>query len=169
MSVAFIDEHWEVHGVEPICDQLQIAPSTYYEHKARERDPQRLPERTRGDHGLEVEIRRVWEENFGVYGARKVWRQLLREGVEVARCTVERLMKELGLQGVRRGARCWTTVVDNDLGRPADKVNRQFVACRPNQLWVADITFVATWAGFVYVAFVTDVFARRIVGWRSLA
>jgi transposase InsO family protein len=145
---------------------LPIAPSTYYEQKAREDDPDRLPERTRRDSSLEVDIKRVWEENFEVYGARKVWRQLNRECIEVARCTVERLMKRLGIQGVTRGAKCWTTVSDDALARPADLVNRQFTANRPNQLWVADITFVATWVGFVYVAFIIDVFARRIVGWR---
>jgi len=145
---------------------LPIAPSTYYEFKAREDDPGRLPERTRRDSSLEVDIKRVWEENFEVYGARKVWRQLNRECIEVARCTVERLMKRLGIQGVTRGAKCWTTVSDDALARPADLVNRQFTANRPNQLWVADITFVATWVGFVYVAFIIDVFARRIVGWR---
>ena len=145
---------------------MPIAPSTYYEQKAREDDPDRLPERTRRDSSLEVDIKRVWEENFEVYGARKVWRQLNRECIEVARCTVERLMKRLGIQGVTRGAKCWTTVSDDALARPADLVNRQFTANRPNQLWVADITFVATWVGFVYVAFIIDVFARRIVGWR---
>jgi transposase InsO family protein len=145
---------------------LPIAPSTYYEQKAREDDPDRLPERTRRDSSLEVDIKRVWEENFEVYGARKVWRQLNREFIEVARCTVERLMKRLGIQGVTRGAKCWTTISDDALVRPSDLVNREFTATRPNQLWVADITFVATWAGFVYVAFIIDVFARRIVGWR---
>ena len=166
MSVAFVDEHRDAYGVEPICDQLQIAPSTYYEHKTREKDPDRLPDRVRRDEGLKVEIRRVWEEHLCVYGARKVWRQLLREDFSVARCTVERLMKTLGIQGIRRGAKCWTTIANDDLDRPQDKVNRQFVATRPNQLWVADITYVATWIGFVYVAFITDVFARCIVGWR---
>jgi len=166
VSVAFIDEHREVHGVEPICTELQIAPSTYYEQKAREQDPERLPARAKRDKALETEILRVWHENFGVYGVRKVWRQLLREGIMVARCTVARLMKKLGLQGVRRGARTWTTITDDQLERPADKVNRQFIATRPNQLWVADITYVATWSGFVYVAFIVDVFARAIVGWR---
>ncbi len=166
MSVAFVDEHRDAYGVEPICDQLQIAPSTYYEHKTREKNPERLPDRVRRDEMLTVEIKRIWEENMRVYGARKVWRQLTREDVVVARCTVERLMKALGIQGVRRGAKCFTTVTDKSLERPQDKVNRQFVATEPNQLWVADITYVATWIGFVYVAFVTDVFARRIVGWR---
>jgi transposase InsO family protein len=122
--------------------------------------------RSKRDQALRVDIRRVWEDNFRVYGARKVWRQLHREGIHAARCTVERLMKEAGLQGVRRGRQCRTTIAEDALLRPVDRVNRQFVATRPNQLWVADITFVATWAGFVYVAFVTDVFARRIVGWR---
>ena len=164
--ISFIDEHRVEHGVEPICRQLPIAPSTYYEQKAREDDPERLPDRTRRDSALEIVIQRVWEENFEVYGARKVWRQLNRECIEVARCTVERLMKRLGIQGVTRGAKCWTTVSDDTLARPVDLVNREFTATRPNQLWVADITFVATWLGFVYVAFIIDVFARRIVGWR---
>ena len=163
--VAFIDQYREDLGVEPICKQLPIAPSTYYEHKAREADPGRLPAREQ-DQALCVEIRRVWEENFQVYGARKVWRQLQREGHAVARCTVERLMRQLEIQGVRRGAKRWTTVCDETLPQPADRVNRQFAASKPNRLWVADISFVATWSGFVYVAFVVDVFARRIVGWR---
>lgn len=163
---AFVDAYRDEYGVEPICQQLPIAPSTYYEHKARQANPEREPERVKRDRGLEAEIRRVWEENFRVYGARKVWRQLKREGIEVARCTVERLMNTLGIQGVRRGATCWTTIPDAALSRPADLVKRQFTAARPNQLWVADITFVATWSGFVYVAFVIDVFARFIVGWR---
>ena len=164
--ISFIDEHRTEYGVEPICQQLPIAPSTYYEQKAREDDPERLPDRTRRDRALEIVIQRVWEENFEVYGARKVWRQLNRECIEVARCTVERLMKRLGIQGVTRGAKCWTTVSDDTLARPVDLVNREFTATRPNQLWVADITFVATWTGFVYVAFIIDVFARCIVGWR---
>jgi transposase InsO family protein len=164
--VSFIDAHRAKHGVEPICAQLPIAPSTYYESKAREADPARLPARARRDIELSGEIRRVYDENFLVYGARKIWRQLNREQIPVARCTVERLMRSLGLQGVMRGRSCQTTISDDAADRPADLVNRQFVATRPNQLWVADITFVATWTGFVYVAFVIDVFARRIVGWR---
>jgi transposase InsO family protein len=164
--VPFIDEHRAEHGVESICAQLPIAPSTYYEYKAREAEPDRLPARVKRDQKLSVEVKRVWDENFQVYGARKVWRQLNREQIGVARCTVERLMKRLGIQGVNRGAKCWTTVSDEALFRPADLVNRQFTATRPNQLWVADITFVATWRGFVYVAFIIDVFARCIVGWR---
>jgi len=168
MMVAFIDAHREAHGVEPICKQLPIAPSTYYEHKARERDPGRLPPRVVRDRELVPEIERVHEENFSVYGVRKVWRQLNREHIVAARCTVERLMRSLGLQGAVRGRRwCRTTVPDEAAARPRDLVQRQFHAAAPNQLWVADFTFVATWAGFVYVAFVIDVYSRRIIGWRA--
>ena len=166
MSVLFVDQHKEQYGVEPICRQVQVAPSSYYEHKARERNPDRLPDRVKRDKILERDIQRVWGSNYKVYGVHKVWQQLLREDIQVARCTVERLMKKLGTQGIRRGKKCWITIADDLLDRPTDKVNRQFVATRPNQLWVADITFVATWVGFVYVAFITDVFARCIVGWR---
>jgi putative transposase len=164
--VAFIDSERAEHGVEPICAQLPIAPSTYYEHKAREADPDSLPWRTQRDRALMVEIQRVWDENLQVYGARKVWRQLKREQFVVARCTVERLMGALGLQGAVRGKRYKTTIPDDAAERPADLVQRQFTATRPNQLWVADFTYVATWSGVVFVAFVVDVFARRIVGWR---
>jgi putative transposase len=164
--VAFIDAYRGEHGVEPICNELQIAPSTYYEHRARQADPERLPPRLKRDHDLIPEIRRVYEENFGVYGARKVWRQLRRETFKVARCTIERLMRVLGLQGVIRGRKCRTTIPEESGQRPLDRVKRQFQASRPNELWVADFTYVATWAGFVYVAFVIDVFARRIIGWR---
>jgi transposase InsO family protein len=164
--VKFIDAHREGPGVEPICRQLPIAPSVYYEQKAREADPSRLPKRAVRDEGLREEIERVWKENFGVYGARKVWRQLLREEVSVARCTVERLMREMGLQGVVRGRKVKTTVPDELAERPMDLVQRDFTADRPNRLWVADLTYVATWSGFVYVAFITDVFSRKIVGWR---
>jgi putative transposase len=164
--VSFISDHRAKYGVEPICANLPIAPSTFYEHKARESDPNRLPDRAKRDLELSVDIQRVWEENLQVYGARKVWRQMNREDIKVARCTVERLMKSMGLEGARRGRSCRTTIPDNAAERPADLVQRQFVADRPNQLWVADITYVATWSGFAYVAFVTDVFARRIVGWR---
>jgi transposase InsO family protein len=164
--VAFIDAHRAEHGVEPICKQLPIAPSTYCEHKARQADPERLPPRLQRDSVLIPEIQRVYEENFRVYGARKVWRQLRREAFGVARCTIERLMHSLGLQGVVRGRRCRTTIADESAERPLDRVNRQFHASRPNELWVADFTYVATWAGFVYVAFVIDVYARRIIGWR---
>ena len=164
--VAFIDEHRDAYGVEPICAQLPIAPTLYYEHKAREVDPARLPPRVQRDAELAEAIQRVYAENFRVYGARKVWRQLRREEIVVARCTVERLMRSYGLRGVMRGQKCRTTIADNHAERPLDRVNRQFRATRPNQLWVADFTYVATWAGFVYVAFVVDVFARRIIGWR---
>jgi transposase InsO family protein len=165
--VSFVDDHRDDYGVEPICKLLPIAPSSYYEHKAKERDPDRRPDRWFGDRILGLEIERVWKENFEVYGVRKGWRQMKREGFKVARCTVDRLMRKLGLQGVTRGRkRCWTTIADESQSRPADLVNREFTATRPNQLWVADITFVATWSGFVYVAFIVDAFARHIVGWR---
>jgi len=164
--VTFINQHRDAYGVEPICTELPIAPSIYYECKAREADPERLPARHRWDAEMEIEIRRVWEENFQVYGVRKVWRQLNREQIKIAKCTVERLMKKLGLQGVKRGKGYKTTIPDDSAARPADLVQRKFTAARPNQLWVADITFVATWRGVVYVAFVIDVFARCIVGWR---
>ncbi len=164
--VAFIDEHREEAGVEPVCKQLQIAPSTYHARKAQQRDPSKLSARAQRDLELAPEIERVWKENFGVYGARKVWRQLQREGVEVARCTVERLMRRLGLRGVVRGKKPITTIPSDLADRPEDLVKRSFTAERPNQLWVADLTYVRTWAGFAYVAFITDVFSRRIVGWQ---
>jgi putative transposase len=164
--VSFIDANRDVYGVEPICAQLPIAPSRYYEHKGRQADPERRPPRLRRDEALRPQIRRVHAENFGVYGARKVWRQLGREDIVVARCTVERLMRSLDLQGVVRGRKCQTTIAEEGAERPLDRVNRQFEANRPNRLWVADFTYVATWTGFVYVAFVIDVFARRIIGWR---
>ena len=155
------------YGVEPICRVLPIAPATYYAHRARARDPSLRPDREKRDEGLSAQVRRIWDENFQVYGAEKVWRQLRREGVGVARCTVERLMKAMGLRGAVRGrAFKVTTAAGPALARPADLVRREFRADRPNQLWVADITYVATWAGFVYVAFVIDVFSRSIVGWR---
>jgi putative transposase len=163
---SFIDQHREAYGVEPICAVLPIAPSTYYKQKARQADPLRLPERARRDAVLCEEIERVWGENRRLYGAYKVWRQLHREDIEVARCTVERLMRQLGLAGVVRGRKTRTTISDEAEARPADLVQRDFTATRPNQLWVADLTYVVTWAGFVYVAFVIDVFSRRIVGWR---
>jgi len=165
--VEFIDEHRDEYGVEPICAVLPIAPSTYHEQKARLADSTRLPARLVRDAWLREEIERVWKENRSVYGARKVWLQLNREGFDVARCTVERLMRQMGLHGVIRGGKYKkTTIVDEASQLPADLVKRDFTADRPNQLWVADITYVATWVGFVYVAFVTDVFSRRIVGWR---
>ena len=164
--VSFIDEQRVLYGVEPICAHLPIAPSTYYHHKAREADPAKVPARLLRDRAIIPHIQRVWEENFRVYGARKVWRQLTREGLIVARCTVERLMQKMGLQGVVRGKRQITTTSDPAQDRAPDLVKRTFTATRPNQLWVADFTYVATWSGFVYVAFVIDVYARSIVGWR---
>ncbi len=164
--IAFIDAHRGNYGVEPICRVLPIAPSTYHDHAAKQRDPSRLPPRAQRDLVLKSEILRVHAENFGVYGVRKVWRQMRREGFEIARCTVERLMRDLGLQGVIRGKPVRTTVSDKAALCPLDQVNRQFHAPAPNRLWVADFTYVATWAGFVYVAFVIDVYARYIVGWR---
>ncbi len=164
--IAFIDDHRALYGVEPICRLLPIAPSTYHAHVARRADPARLPARARRDAALVAEIRRVHAANFGVYGVRKVWRQLAREGITVARCTVARLRRAMGLHGVVRGHRVRTTVPNPAASCPLDRVNRQFKAECPNRLWVADFTYVATWGGFVYAAFVIDVFARRIVGWR---
>jgi putative transposase len=164
--IAFIDTHRDAYGVEPICKVLPIAPSTYHAHAARRADPDRQPARMRRDAVLRREIRRVWEANFGVYGVRKVWRQLGREGIEVARCTVARLMRDMGLRGIVRGKETRTTIADKARPCPLDRVNRQFRAPRPNALWLSDFTYVATWQGFAYVAFVIDAFARRIVGWR---
>ena len=162
----FIDENRDVHGVEPICRTLKIAPSTYYSHDARRRQPEIASPRARSDAALRPEIQRVYDENFQVYGARKVWLQLNREGFDVARCTVERLMKSMGLQGVIRGKPVKTTVSDKAAPCPLDRVNRQFWAPAPNRLWVSDFTYVSTWAGRLYVAFVIDAYARKIVGWR---
>jgi len=164
--IAFIDDHRAEHGVEPICRMLPIAPSTYYDHLAKRAEPSRRSERARRDDALRPEIRRVFEENYRVYGVRKVWRQLRREGFDVARCTVARLMKDLGLKGVIRGKLVRTTIPDKSAPCPLDRVNRQFRVPAPNMLWVSDFTYVATWQGFVHVAFVIDAFARRIVGWR---
>jgi len=165
--IAFIDDHREAFGVEPICKVLPIAPSTYHEHAARRADPAKLSARAKQDVSLKVEIRRVFADNFEVYGVRKVWRQLRREGFDIARCTVERLMRSMDLHGVVRGKPVKTTVSDKAAPCPLDHVKRQFRAPRPNALWVSDFTYVATWQGFVYVAFVIDTFARRIVGWRA--
>ena len=167
--IRFLDDHREEFGVEPICRVLPIAPSTYYAAKAAEREPARRSARAQRDAALLPEIARVFRQHRRVYGARKVWQQLVREHIPVARCTVERLMRTLGLQGVRRGGRPVRTTVPAAVSveRPPDRVERQFVAARPNQLWVADFTYVATWAGMVYVAFVIDVFSRRLVGWRA--
>lgn len=164
--IAFIDQHRGVYGVEPIARVLPIAPSTYHEHAARARDPQRRPPRQHRDGILCDDIRRVHAENFSVYGVRKVWRQLLREGVSVARCTVARLMRQMGLRGVTRGKGVRTTISDKTAPCPLDHVRRQFRAPAPNRLWLSDFTYVSTWQGFAYVAFVIDAFARRIVGWR---
>ncbi|MGN5539042.1 IS3 family transposase [Alcaligenes sp. Lyrl_28] len=163
---AYIDRHRDVYGVEPICTVLQVAPSAYRRHAARQRRPELRSARSQRDEGLMAEIGRVWQANMQVYGVRKVWHQLQREGIAVARCTVERLMRRLGLQGVRRGKRVRTTMADSSQACPLDRVNRHFHADRPNQLWVSDFTYVSTWQGWLYVAFVIDVFARRIVGWR---
>ena len=164
--IAFIDDNCELHGVEPICSVLPIAPSTYRKHVAQRRDPLRLSARARRDLALKPEIARVFAENFAVYGVRKVWRQMMREGFVIARCTVERLMRDMGLHGVIRGKPVRTTISDKAAPCPLDRVNRQFHAPAPNRLWVSDFTYVSTWAGFVYVAFVIDVYARYIVGWR---
>ena len=162
----FIDEHREDYGVEPICRVLPIAPSTYRAHAARAADPRKRSDRAIRDAALRPEIKRVWDENFQVYGVRKVWRQLNREGIAIARCTVARLMAEMGLAGVVRGKAKRTTVPNPAAPCPDDRVNREFYAPAPNRLWLSDFTYVATWAGFVYVALVIDAFARRIVGWR---
>ena len=164
--IAFVDDHRGAYGVEPICKVLPIAPSTYRAHAARRADPTRLPARAQRDLVLTGDIQRVFDTNFGVYGVRKVWRQLGREGKEVARCTVARLMRKIGLKGVVRGREVRTTVSNPAAPSPLDRVNRQFHAPRPNVLWLSDFTYVATWQGFVYVAFIIDAYARRIVGWR---
>ena len=164
--IAFIDDHRVTYGVEPICKVLPIAPSTYHDHVAKRHDPSKLSARAKRDAVLKVEVRRVFEENFRVYGVRKVWRQLRREGTGVARCTVTRLMRQMGLEGAIRGKPVRTTVRDKAAPCPLDRVNRQFQAPAPNMLWVSDFTYVASWTGFVYVAFVIDAYARRIVGWR---
>jgi putative transposase len=164
--IAFIDDHRQECGVEPICKVLPIAPSTYRDHVARRADPGKLSARARRDMALKPEIARVFAENFEVYGVRKVWRQLGRESKNVARCTVARLMRNMGLQGAIRGKPVRTTVSDKAAPCPLDHVNRQFHAPAPNALWLSDFTYVSTWTGFVYVAFVIDAFARRIVGWR---
>jgi transposase InsO family protein len=168
--VTFIDQYRDVYGVEPICAVLPIAPSTYFLRKAQHQEATTRSARAQRDAELRTAIQRVWDENDQVYGPRKVWKQLRRERTRVARCTIERLMREMGLRGISRG-RAWkvTTQPDPASARPTDLVDRHFTATRPNQLWVADFTYVATWRGFVYVAFVIDVFARRIVGWRVSA
>ncbi len=165
--ITFIDDHKSTHGVEPICKVLPIAPSTYFDHAAKRIDPEKRSLRAKRDTTLRPEINRVFEENFRVYGVRKVWRQMRRERFAVARCTVARLMREMGLEGVIRGKPVRTTFSDKAAPCPLDHVNRQFHAPAPNRLWVSDYTYVSTWTGFVYVAFVIDTYARRIVGWRA--
>ena len=163
---AELDRHRDDYGVEPICRVLQMAPSCYWRHAARQRNPQLRSARAQRDEGLKADIQRVWHANWQVYGADKVWLQMNREGIPVARCTVERLMRAMGLQGARRGKTVRTTTPDTSAPCPLDHVNRQFKASRPNELWVSDFTYVSTWQGWLYVAFVVDVYARRIVGWR---
>ena len=166
--VTFVDSNREKYGVESICKSLPIAPSTYYEHKAREVDLDCIPRRTHQDMILKGEIQRIWDENKRVYGAKKVWKAINKENVyKVARCTVERLMRSMGLRGVIRGRGVKTTFPSPKDERPEDLVNRDFTADHPNQLWVADFTYVSSWQGFVYVAFIIDVFSRMIVGWRA--
>ena len=165
--IGFVDDHRGAYGVEPICRVLPIAPSTYHEHDAQRRDPSRRSARAKQDEALKIEVKRVFDLNFSVYGVRKVWWQLLREGFRVARCTVARLMRKMGLKGVIRGKPVRTTISDKTAVCPLDHVHRQFHAPAPNRLWLSDFTYVATWSGFVYVAFVIDAYARRIVGWRA--
>ena len=164
--IGFIDDQRAVYGVESICRVLPIAPSTYYHRLACLADPSRASARHQRDTELRPEIKRVWDENYQVYGVRKAWHQLKREGFMLARCTVERLMKQIGIRGAVRGKVVKTTVPDTSAPCPRDKVNRVFRAPAPNLLWVSDFTYVSTWQGFVYVAFVIDTFADRIVGWR---
>lgn len=164
--IGFIDKHRDAYGVEPICKVISIAPSTYYARVAARDDPSKLSVRVKRDRVLKPEIKRVFKDNYAVYGVRKVWRQMQREGFDVARCTVARLMRELGLKGIIRGKSQRTTISNKTDICPRDLVNRQFKASAPNILWVSDFTYVSTWAGFVYVAFVIDTYARRIVGWR---
>jgi len=164
--IAFIQDHRDQHGVEPMCRVLQIAPSTFYEHQVIARDPDRASDRAKRDRELRPELLRVWQDNRSVYGARKLWHAMRREQFDIARCTVERLMRNIGIEGVRRGKKVKTTYGQPAELCPLDKVNRQFRATQPNQLWVSDFTFVSTWRGFVYVAFVIDTFANKIVGWK---
>jgi len=155
-----------VYGAEPMCKVLQVTPSRYWRHAAHARNPELRCARAKQDDVLSLQIERVWQANMQVYGAVKVWKQLRREGTYAARCTVVRLMRAAGLRGVVRGKVVRTTIGDKAAPCPLDRVNRQFKAQRPNQLWVSDFTYVSTWQSFVYVAFIVDVFARRIVGWR---
>ena len=165
--IAFIKQHRGVCGVAPICRVLQIAASTLYAHLAVENDPAKASDRVKRDAELRPEMTRVWKGNRLVYGARKLWHAMKREKFDVARCAIERLMRDIGIEGVRRGKKIKTTWPDKALPCPLDRVNRQFRAMMPNQLWVSDFTYVSTWQGFVYVAFVIDTFANKIVGWRA--
>ena len=164
--MSFIDGHREELGIEPICRELAVAPSSYHEHAARLADPGKRSARAQRDDTIKEQIKRVHDDSTGLYGTRKVWHQMRRDGAEVAKCTVERLMHAMGLAGVRRGKTTITTVSNPKAACPLDKVNREFKVNRPNALWVVDFTYVHTWAGFVYVAFVIDAYARRIVGWK---
>ena len=164
--IKFITEHRSVCGIEPICRILQIAPSTYHLHLAKQNDPNKRSRWVRRDDVLKPDIQRIFDANRRVYGARKLWHQMKREGFSIARCTVERLMRDLGLRGVIRGKTQQTTKSNKADICPQDLVNRQFKVSAPNRLWVSDFTYVSTWAGFVYVAFVIDAYSRRIVGWR---
>jgi transposase InsO family protein len=166
MVMGFIDAHRKDLGIEPICHELAIAPSSYHTHAARLADASKRSARARRDDALRAQIERVHAASFGLYGSRKIWHQMRREGIKVAKCTVERLMRTMGLAGIRRGKKTITTVSNPKAPCPLDKVNRVFKVSRPNALWVVDFTYVHTWAGFVYVAFVIDAFARRIVGWK---
>lgn len=163
---SYIDHYRQRFGVEPICKVLQMAPSCYWRYAARQRHPELRSNRDKRDEVLALDVQRIWHAHWQVYGADKVWLQMNREGIRVARCTVERLMSKLGLAGVRRGKRLRTTIPDTCLPCALDRVNRQFKAGRPNELWVSDFTYVSTWQGWLFVAFVIDVYARRIVGWR---
>lgn len=165
--IKFIDLNRKQYGVEPICKVIPIAPATYYEWKAKEKNPELRSQRAKSDEILKKNVLRIWNENFQVYGVRKIWKQLNREGIKVARCTTERLMKLQGIQGARRGKAFKNYVDENLADRPRDLVNREFIADRPNQLWVADITYIRTWAGWVFTAFVIDVFNCSIVGWKT--
>ena len=164
--IGFIDDQRANHGVESICRVLPIAPSTYFARLAVLADPTKSSPRQQRDLELKPKIQKVWDDNWKVYGVRKAWRQLRREGVDVARCTVARLMANMGLRGIVRGKGVKTTVYDASVPCPRDKVNRQFRALSPNTLWVSDFTYVSTWQGFAYVAFIIDTFANRIVGWK---
>lgn len=165
--IAFIKDNRSDHGVEPICRVLQIAPSNFYEHLAIERDPDRASDRAKRDAYLLKEMKDFWTKNRSIYGARKLWHAMKREKIDVSRCTVEQLMRQLGVQGVRRGRKIKTTHRQPADQCPRDKVNRQFRASMSNELWVSDFTFVSTWRGFVYIVFVIDTFANRIVGWKA--